>query len=356
MGFIWMVLWLLAALWAVAHFFLRGEDLSRFDGKVGEHFATEPGMNAERQAAIDTLKNIERSTHGLPFKQRLHKLRELFDTLLAGRDYPASFTPVEANGVRGEWVLAPNADPSKRLLYLHGGAYMLGSSKSHRTLTSRLSESAGVAVLALDYRMLPEHRRMIGVEDCRKAYCWLLDNGPDGPGKAAQLFVAGDSAGGNLTLGLIAWVRDLGLPAPTAAVAFSPATDSTMSSPSLKSNLLTDPMLGPMFGKLTKVPAFALLWFGWWVNRVRPNDPVVSPVQGDLAGLPPVLIQASASEMLIDDARRYVNKAVAAGSPVRLQTWDHMVHVWQIFDTDLTEARDALGEVAKFLKEASAAK
>lgn len=356
MGFIWMLLWLLAILWVVAYLFLRGEDLSRFDRPPEENFPSAAGVNPERQAVFNRLESIERSTDGLPFKQRLMKLRMLFDSLLDGQVFPASFTPVDVNGVRAEWVLAANADSSKRLLYLHGGAYIAGSPKSHRALTSKLSELAGVAVLAIDYRMLPEHRRIAGIEDCRKAYCWLLENGPEGAGKAGQVFVAGDSAGGNLTLSLIAWVRDLGLPAPTAAVAFSPATDGTLSSPSLKRNLSTDLMLGPMFGKLTKVPAFALLWFGWWVFRLRPNDPQVSPVLGDLSGLPPVLIQASTSEMLIDDARRYVNKAVAAGSPARLQTWDHMVHVWQIFHDDLSEGRDALAEVAKFLKEASAAK
>ena len=112
-------------------------------------------------------------------------------------------------------------------------------------------------------------------------------------------------------------------------------------------------MLGPVFGRLARVPRWLFLWAGWLQTRINPSDPVVSPVRGDLSRLPPVLVQASEVEMLHDDARRYVNKARAAGSPVRLQTWNHMVHVWQIFNPELTEARDALAEIGRFLAEAS---
>jgi acetyl esterase/lipase len=150
-------------------------------------------------------------------------------------------------------------------------------------------------------------------------------------------------------LSLIAWVRDEGLREPDAAVALSPATDSTSASPSLKSNLATDPMLGPLFAPLAKVPRSMLLLFGWMQNRINPRDPLISPVYGDLSRLPPLLVQASESEMLLDDARRYVNRARAAGSPARLQTWDHMVHVWQIFNPELPEAHQALEEIRKFL-------
>jgi acetyl esterase/lipase len=105
---------------------------------------------------------------------------------------------------------------------------------------------------------------------------------------------------------------------------------------------------------LTKVPRPLLLLMNWTQNRIRPNQPVVSPVYGDLSNLPPVLVQASEAEMLVDDARRYVNKAQAAGSPVRLQTWSHVVHVWHIFDPALTEAREAFAEIGKFLAAAGA--
>jgi acetyl esterase/lipase len=161
--------------------------------------------------------------------------------------------------------------------------------------------------------------------------------------------VAGDSAGGNLTLSLLAWVRDAGLRPPNGAVALSPLTDGTLASPSLRSNVASDPMIGRLFGWLAKVPHAPLLLYTWFQTRINPSDPVVSPVYGDLARLPPVLVQASEAEMLRDDSRRYVNRAIAAGSPVQLQTWDHMVHVWQIFYPELAEGREALEEVRKFL-------
>jgi monoterpene epsilon-lactone hydrolase len=109
-------------------------------------------------------------------------------------------------------------------------------------------------------------------------------------------------------------------------------------------------MLGPQFGKLNRIPSWVLLWFSWWNNRTCPSDPSVSPIYGSLGGLPPLLVQASSAEMLHDDAVRYVNKARASGSPVQLQTWEHMVHVWQIFLTDLPEARAAFAEIEAFIQ------
>lgn len=105
---------------------------------------------------------------------------------------------------------------------------------------------------------------------------------------------------------------------------------------------------------MTKVPRYLLLWMSLFQNRINPRNPIVSPLYGDLAGLPPILVQVGAQEMLRDDARRYVNRAQAAGSPVRLQTWEHVMHVWQLFNPELTEARDALDEIDRFLAGACA--
>ena len=113
-----------------------------------------------------------------------------------------------------------------------------------------------------------------------------------------------------------------------AVVALSPGTDSTAQSPSWAANVETDQMLGPMFGFIAKLPQTVALWWQFISNRVRPCNPVISPIHGDLSGLPPTLVHASEAEMLLDDSRRYVNKAQAAGSPVTLQTWPHVMHVW----------------------------
>ena len=173
--------------------------------------------------------------------------------------------------------------------------------------------------------------------------------GDDAPHPADKIYVGGDSAGGNLTLSLIAWVRDQQLRQPDAAVALSPPTDTTLGSPSLKHNMETDAMLGPMFRGLARVPRPLLWWFIWFQNRMSPRHPLLSPIYGDLSGLPPTLVHASESELLFDDARRYVNRAAAAGSPVRLQSWAHVVHVWHMFYPQLTEARDAWDEIEKFI-------
>jgi epsilon-lactone hydrolase len=340
---------LLALFWGVARFHLRGEDLSPFDRPTGQHFACGATPGAEHDAVVASVGRIGTLLQDLPRSQHLPVLRQYMDEVFPVGDSNVAFLPVDAGGVRAEWVLAPGADGARRVLYIHGGAFTMGSPKSHRRLTSKFSELTGGAVLAIDYRLMPEHPRLAGIEDCRSAYRWLLENGPQGRGPAARVWVAGDSAGGNLALSLIAWVRDAGLRAPDAAVALSPVTDMTLSSPSLRTNLATDPMLGPLFSRLAKAPRAMLLWLGWFQTRLNPRNPVVSPVYGDLSGLPPVLLQTSEAEMLRDDARRYVNRALAAGSPAQLQTWDHMVHVWQIFHPQLAEGRDALDEIRKFL-------
>jgi len=341
---------LLALLWVLGVFYLRGPDLSAFDKAAPPVDASKPAPSAEHAAVVASLGTVSQKLKSTPRRQHLALLRDYIDNVFSLDEADFQFIPVDAAGVKAEWVLAPNVDTSRRLLYIHGGAYTMGSPKSHRRLTSKFSEVANAAVLSIDYRLMPEHPRMAGVEDSRTAYRWLLDNGPDGASAASAVFVAGDSAGGNLTLSLIAWVRDQGLRAPNAAVALSPSTDGSLGSPSLKGNLATDPMLGPLFKSLTKIPRTGLLWGGWIANRVRPCDPVVSPVFGDLSRLPPLLVHASEAEMLLDDSRRYVNKALAAGSPATLQTWQHMVHVWQIYHPELPEARQAMEEIGKFLR------
>lgn len=346
-----------ALVWGVARWYLRGADLDAFDGPVGERFAAAaPSATGEHEAVVKLISDARRQLDGLSLKQRLVAGRKLLDELLpVPAGCPATFTPAEAGGVSAEWVLAPGADPDRRLLYIHGGGFVVGSPRSHRRLTARLAQITQGAVLAIDYRKMPEHPRKAGIEDCRSAYRWMLGHGPGGRvAPAGKVWVAGDSAGGNLTLALLAWARDeaaaRGLRAPDGAVAFSPATDATLTSPTLRANARTDPMLGVIFKPLLRLPDALLLWGSWLANRMHPTHPAVSPARGDLSRLPPVLVQASSTEMLLGDARRYVNRAAAAGSPVRLQTWERMVHVWQIFHPGLAEGRQALAEVEKFLR------
>ncbi|WP_405228001.1 alpha/beta hydrolase [Lentisalinibacter sediminis] len=347
------IILVIALLWAGARVFLRGPDLGRYDQPAGKlaSAADRPGEDNKQISLL--LKDLEGKIQAAPRKGRLQTIRELVDKgftdVIPDQDLGVERKTVDAGGVPAEWVVAPDADPTRRLLYIHGGAFYVGSPSSHRTLTAALSRSAGVSVLAIDYRLMPEHPRMASIEDCQTAWRWMLEHGPDGESPPADAYVAGDSAGGNLTLTLIAWIRDHGLRQADAAVALSPITDSTYSSPSMRSNIVTDEMLGPMLGPLMRVPRWALAYATLYLARMKPQNPLISPIFGDLSNLPPTLIQASTSEMLTDDCRRYVNKAREAGSPAELQLWPDMVHVWQLFEPVSAEAREAIGRIAEFL-------
>lgn len=352
----WLVL-IVLFIWVFERFYLRGQripDYPRPDkpGAV-QHFAKPEGSGPELQEVVKRVRELILRILICIKKHSHQAARPIFDSISDGRKYDCDFIPVDAAGVPAEWVIAPGADKSKRVLYIHGGGFAMGSPKSHRTMTSRFSEISGSAVLAIDYRLIPEHRHKDCVEDCRTAYQWILENGPDGPSKLQQLFIGGDSAGGNLSLSLIAWIRDHKLRVPEAVVAFSPLTDVTFSGASIRENESTDAMLKPFMKTLNAIPPFIRSWWVVWTYRVRPSSPTASPLFGELSGLPPTLVQASEAEMLLDDARRYVYKACASGSPAILQTWADMVHIWQIFDPELPQAGEAWLEVKKFLTEHS---
>ena len=349
---IWLLL-LALIVWAFERYYLRGRHgkyAAPADPDAHTRFANFDGKSTEQLAIVRAVTELTfRITTNL-HKKNLKAARSIFDDISAGRDYESEFVPSDANGVPAEWVIAPGADSNRRVLYIHGGGFVMGSPKSHRPITSKFSEITGSAVLAIDYRLMPEHKLVDCVEDCRTAYQWILENGPDGPEKIRQLFIAGDSAGGNLTLSLIAWIRDRKLRVPEAAVALSPLTDTTFSGASIRSNESSDIMLKPFLKVLNKIPQFIKSWWVVSKYRVRPANPIASPLLGDLSGLPPTLVQASESEMLLDDARRYVYKACASGSPAKLQTWADMVHIWQIFDPQIPQAVEAWDEIGKYLK------
>ncbi len=342
-------------IWSFERFYLRGPRIPDYplpdDPGAVRHFTLHgsPGPelreveNKVRELVLRIIIGIKKGSH--------QAARLIFDSVSDDLEFDCDFIPVNAGGVSAEWVLAPGADQSRRVLYIHGGAFAMGSPKSHRTMTSKFSEISKSAVLAIDYRLLPEHRFTHCVEDCRTAYQWLVENGPDGPSTIRQLFIGGDSAGGNLSLSLIAWIRDHRLRMPEAVVAISPLTDITFSGASIGQNAESDVMLRPLMKALISLPAFVKSWWVVWTYRVKPSNPTASPLHGDLSGLPPTLVQVSEAEMLLDDARRYVYKACASGSPAKLQTWAEMVHVWQIFYPQLPQAREAWIEIKKFLEQ-----
>ena len=334
---------------------LAGEDLTPYDSPV------EPFVTAVPSKGLDDLNAYIHEMFVVPAQSANAKngwtaKRERFDTAGLARNFSddVEFRPdtisVDGQDIPGAWTLFPNSDPNKRLLYIHGGAFTVGSDISHRPLTVQLARRTGMAVFAPNYRLMPENSRLDTIKDARAAYAWILENGPDGPAPLDKFAVAGDSAGGNLSLMLANWAREHADRQPDAVVAFSPVTDATLSSPSVRDNMATDHMLRPALKPLLKMPKLLLLPAMQHHYAMSPSDPDQSPIYDDLSNLPPTLIQASADELLRDDAIRFVNKAKAAGSPVELQIWaGGLPHVWQIFDEYVPEAEAALHEVELFL-------
>lgn len=250
-------------------------------------------------------------------------------------------TPVRARGVPCEWVRAAGADPNLRLYWIHGGGWISGSPADYRHVAEALSRYARASVMAVDYRLAPEHPFPAGLDDCLAAYRWLLDHGPEGPGKARSSWIAGDSAGGNLSLALLLKLRDAGEPMPAAVATLGAATDLTGSGASMESRAALDPMISKQ-----GVDFVARLY----VQDSTPLiDPLVSPLFGDLRDLPPLLMHVGDHEALLDDSVRFAERAVAAGSLARVKVWPEMIHVFESFCHVLPEGRQSLEEIGEFL-------
>jgi epsilon-lactone hydrolase len=238
-----------------------------------------------------------------------------------------------------EWVLAPGADPDLRLLYLHGGGFVSGSGGYYLAQAAHLSAAAKCAVLLPDYRLAPEHPFPAGLDDCVDAHQWMVANGPAGPRPARATFVAGDSAGGNLTLATLLALRDRKMTMPAGGIPISPCTDFTLASDSLKT--VHDPIISAK-----TMPVFRDHYLG----KTDPRNPLASPVFGDYRGLPPLLIQVGEHEMLRDDSIRVAKKARADGISVKLEVWPGMFHVFQSHEPLLPEGREAIDHVAEFMR------
>src|SRR5690348_539816 len=226
--------------------------------------------------------------------------------------------PAKMGGIPGEWVRARRARNDAALLYLHGGGYVIGSPKSHRHLAAALSEASGLPVFSADYRLAPEHPFPAAVEDAVAAYRGLLDSGiaPE------KLAIAGDSAGGGLTVATLVALRDQGIALPACAVPISPWGDLTQGGESYRARMKRDPMV-----KSEGLDQMAAAYTG----NADAKTPLASPVYAELRGLPPLLIQVGTEEALYDDAIRIATRADEAGVEVTTESWGGMVHVWHIF-------------------------
>ena len=249
----------------------------------------------------------------------------------------ATATPVDAGGVPSIWAVAPNADAAQRILYLHGGGYVAGSTDTHRALGAYLSQATGMAVLVADYRLAPEHMHPAAVDDANAAFDWMLENGPQGPGAATRKVVMGDSAGGGLSLGLVLDRRDKGLTLPDQIVTLSAWADMTVSSETMKTR-------ADLICRQDWLDDCAQLYVG--DDR---QNPTASPAHGDYTGMPPILLQVGDAEVLLDDSRKIADIARAAGVDVTLEEWPEMSHDWHLMTPAVPEANQAVDKIAEWL-------
>ena len=264
--------------------------------------------------------------------------RAMFDELTAA--FPVAddlvFSPVILGGVAGLKAMSAGVAEDAALLYLHGGAYVVGGSQSYRGHVGEIGRAAGVAAYVVDYRLAPEHPCPAAVEDGVAAYRALLDQGLN----ASRIVIAGDSAGGGLTIATLVAARDAGLPMPAAAFVISPWADLACAGSSMKTKAAADPSLTE--DGLKKAAAHYLA--GQSATAAR-----ASPIHADLAGLPPLLIHVGSAEILLDDSIRLAGVAGAAGVAVRLEVWPDMIHDWHLFAFMLDAGRRAVTGAGAFL-------
>jgi acetyl esterase/lipase len=246
--------------------------------------------------------------------------------------------PATMGGVAGEWVRAKGVRRNDAaLLYLHGGGYVIGSPRSHRHMLAPLSGDSGVPIFSADYRLAPENAFPAAVEDGVAAYKALLDSGI----AADHLAIAGDSAGGGLTIATLVAAKEKGLPMPACAVVFSPWVDLSQGGESFRTRARRDPMV-----QKDGIDQMAAAYLG----GADAKTPLASPLFADLGGLPPLLIQVGTEESLHDDSVALKTRAEAAGVEVSFESWGGMIHVFQAFHPILAEGRDALARAGAFIR------
>lgn len=285
-------------------------------------------MSAEEVEAVnDLLRASKGSMDALTWPERRAAMEAgtAFFPLAEGIE----LLPVDAQGVRAEWQARKDARSDAAILYLHGGGYAIGSIESHRSLTTALAAAFNGRVLSVNYRLAPEYPCPAGIEDAVSSYRFLVDQGLSGP----NIILAGDSAGGGLVIAALQAIRDAGLPTPGGGWVMSPWVDLTGTSETMTLKADDDFMIAANNVKDTAAI---------YAPGGDANDPRATPLNGSFDGLPPLLIHVGTSETLLDDALNLARKASLAHVEVRLETWPRQQHVFQMFASMMSEARDAI--------------
>jgi monoterpene epsilon-lactone hydrolase len=244
---------------------------------------------------------------------------------------------VDAGGVPAEWITAPGAQQEKVIYYLHGGGYTMGSIGTHREVVSRLSRATGARALLIDYRLAPENRFPAALEDAKAGYRWLLSKGV----KPNKLVIAGESAGGGLTVATLMTLRDSHVPLPAAGICMSPWVDMERLGKSMVTKSSIDPIVRQDDLKMNAEA---------YLGDADRRTPLAAPIYGNLKGLPPLLIQVGTAEVLLDDATRLAERARSDGVDVVFEPWDEMIHMWHMFPM-LPEGNQAIERIAEFMRD-----
>lgn len=254
---------------------------------------------------------------------------------LRGINLHAETIPGPGGPIPVEWVSAGRAARRRVLIYLHGGAYIMGSPRTHRMITVALARMSGMRVLVPDFRLAPEFPVPAAVDDAVAVYSWLLAQGY----QAGNIAFVGESSGGGQCFAALVALTRRGFPPPACIAAFSPWVDLTMSGASVLANAEREVMLPA--ARAREVAAY-------YLGGSDPKDPVTSPLFDD-GPAPPTLIQASRAEILLDDATRMAARLERSGSDVTLELWDKTPHAWQFFASLIPESKTALTKAVAFL-------
>jgi len=241
-------------------------------------------------------------------------------------------------GIDVDWLRPKGAREDKVLFYLHGGAYVLGSRRTHRQLASHMAKEAGVTAVLPEYRLAPEHPFPAAIDDAVAVYRALLEGGY----KPEDIVISGDSAGGGLSVATLLALRHAGDPLPAAAILLSPFLDVTASGESATTRADQDPWF--------EVQDMAVVARYYCADESKWRDPLISPVFANVSGLPPMLIQVGDDEILLNDSTRLAEKLEAAGIDVEIEVWPDMWHVFQMFIGKMPESRKAVEKIGRYIR------
>lgn len=302
-------------------------------------------LTAETSVALQewsaSLASLPPLLRGEPSDTTLDELRNAYDKMLAAHPTPEGVTvhEVDMGGVPGIVVTPDVVTDNRTLLYIHGGAYIVGSPAGYHGLAGNFATRLNARVFLPHYRLAPEHPFPTPIDDTVAAYRWLLDQGQD----TERLMVAGDSAGGAMTVTVMTKARSLGLPLPAAGVALSPWANLEHTGASMTNREGLDP--------LNSKPVLDLL-ARTFLGGALPNNPDASPVFADVRGLPPILIAIGENELMLSDAIRLAGHLAENRVRVSLEVWPEMFHVWHMYQALLPEGSKALDDAARFLLDA----